>query len=172
MAFECHWVTRAAAVLLCSVALCQSVIAAPEPSVQFMATGSNWSDSSFTGHAFVCLQLPTNTGIKEDCYGFYPKSIGAIFGGPGVVDSEFNFSARPPTRFSNVVVSLTKSISLKQRQQILATIAGWDKSFSLTSTNCVSLANAVAGAAGLNRPAGTSFSTPVQYVTKLKEANP
>lgn len=137
-----------------------------------MATGASWSDSSFTGHAFVCIQLPTTSAIKEDCYGFYPKSEGSIFGGPGVVDSEFDFTAHPPTRFSNVRVSVTKAISLSQRQRILTVIKGWDKSFSLTSSNCVSLANAVAEAAGLTRASETSFMTPVEYVQRLKELNP
>ena len=137
-----------------------------------MATGANWSDSSFTGHAFVCLRLTVHNGIKEDCYGFYPRSSGAIFGGPGVVDSELDFNAHPPTRISNVRVSVTKTISLTQRQRILSVIHNWKNQFSLTSSNCVSLANAVAEAAVLRAPSDRSYATPVQYVQNLKELNP
>jgi hypothetical protein len=30
------------------------------------------------GHAFLCIQVKTNSGLKEDCFGFYPKKRGRI----------------------------------------------------------------------------------------------
>ena len=140
--------------------------------MQIMATDGNWADKSFTGHAFVCLQLRLSTGIKEDCYGFYPKgTTSTIVGGPGVVDSEFNFAERPMTRFSNVKVSVTKGVSLEVRAKILKLIQGWKKDFELSSTNCVAFANAVADLAGLRIPSGTGLTTPVNYVTHLRDLN-
>ena len=160
-----------ATALLTVIVLAQG-LAAGEPSIQFMATGANWSDGSFTGHAFVCIQLPTNSGIKEDCFGFYPRTAGSIFGGPGVVDSEFDFTAHPPCRFANIQVSVAKTITVAQRQRVLTVINGWDKHFTFNASNCVSLANAVAAAVGLNHPTDTSYTSPVQYVQKLKELTP
>jgi hypothetical protein len=112
-----------------------------DPTIQIMGTSANWADSSVTGHAFVCIQLPTNSGIKEDCYGFYPKGAGSIFGGPGAVSSEFDFNAHPPTRFSNIVNSVSKSITLQQRQDVLNAIYGHSTNYSITTSNCVTFAN-------------------------------
>jgi hypothetical protein len=143
------------------------------PILQIMGTSANWADSSVTGHAFVCIALPTNSGIKEDCYGFYPNgAAGSIFGGPGVVSSEFDFNAHPPTRFSNIVNSVTKTITLQQRQNVLAAINGHPTTYSLTSSNCVTFANELARAAGLKAPEDTSYTTPESYVAKLKALNP
>ena len=145
---------------------------AQNPTIQIMGTSANWADSSVTGHAFVCIQLPTNGGIKEDCYGFYPKGAGSIFGGPGVVSSEFDFNAHPPTRFSNIVNSVSKSITLQQRQDILSTIYGRSTNYSITTSNCVTFANDLALAAGMNVPDDSSYTTPESYVAKLKALNP
>ena len=166
--------------LVTAVAVMTSVALTPRPdrplddySILLMASEANWTDSSFTGHAFVCLQLRVNSGLKEDCYGFYPrKGMRALVGGPGVVDSEFDFEKHPPTRFSNVKVSLNKTISLDARRKILSLIRGYDKNFSLVSNNCVSFANSVARLAGLVTPDGVDFLTPVAYVQKLRALNP
>lgn len=142
------------------------------PTIQIMGTSANWADGSVTGHALVCIQLPTKSGIKEDCYGFYPTSVGSIFGGPGVVSSEFDFNVHPPTRFSNVVNSISAPITLQQRQNILQTIFGHPTTYSITTSNCVSFANEVARAAGMNVPDDTSYTTPESYVNQLKALNP
>lgn len=157
----------------CATFSAAPVNAADDIFIQIMASDANWTDSSFTGHAFVCMQLKLNTGLKEACYGFYPRSTAkALVGGPGVVDSEFDFEKHPPTRFSNVKASVTKAISVQDRTKILTFIKGFDKNFTLSASNCVAFANGVARLAGLKTPSSTNFTTPVSYVQKLRELNP
>ena len=141
--------------------------------LQFMAPDGTWADSSFTGHAFVCLQLETDSSVTEDCFGFYPRAKGtALVGGPGVVDKEFDFSKSPPTRFGNVQVSVRTRVTMEQRQKALAFIRGFDKDFSLTSRNCVLFANGLARLVGLTTPKSSSFPTPVEYLRELRQVNP
>lgn len=141
--------------------------------VQFMASDGNWADQSVTGHAFVCVQLQVSSGLKEDCFGFYPRKGGkGLVGGPGVVDSEFDFERHPPTRFSNVKASATKAISIEERVKVLAFIRGFDKNFTLGMTDCVNFSNGVARAAGLKVPASTALTTPVKYIEELRKLNP
>ena len=163
------------ALLLTSLAC----VAEPEQSqhrdmaLQFMASDGNWADSSFTGHAFVCLQLETDSRVTEDCFGFYPRAKGtALVGGPGVVDKEFDFSKSPPTRFGNVQVSIRTRTTMEQRQKALAFIRGFDKDFSLTSRNCVLFGNRVASMVGLKTPRSSTFRTPVEYLNELRKLNP
>jgi hypothetical protein len=137
-----------------------------------MAPDANWGDRSVAGHAFLCIQAKTGTGLREDCFGFYlRKSRKVLVGGPGVVDKEFDFSKTPPARFSQVKASLTTPITAAQRQRLLAFIRSFDKDFSLTPANCISFANGVAKLAGLKTPGSTSL-TPVQYVNELQKLNP
>jgi hypothetical protein len=141
--------------------------------LQFAAADGNWSDRSFTGHAFLCVQRKIGSGLKEECFGFYPRANRkALVGGPGVVDSEFDFAARPPTRFTHAKASLRKAITGAQRQKVLAFIRTFDKDFSLTPGNCVSFANGVAKLAGLKTPSSISFPTPVEYLNELRRVNP
>ena len=140
--------------------------------LQFMAPDSNWADPQFTGHAFICIQLKTGTGLNEECFGFYRRKNGkALVGGPGVVDKEFDSSKTPPARFVQVKASITTPITAARRQRLLAFIKGFDKDFSLTAANCVSFANGVARLAGLKTPGSTSL-TPVQYLNELRRLNP
>jgi hypothetical protein len=162
------------AAVLCLTALpVIPVRAADGISIQFMASDGNWADKSFTGHAFVCVQLQVGSGLKEDCYGFYPRKSGkGLVGGAGVVDSEFDFEKHPPTRFSNIKVSATKSITIDERVKVLTFIKGFDKNFTLGMIDCVNFSNGVAKAAGLKVPASTTFTTPVKYVEELRKLNP
>jgi len=140
--------------------------------VRIMAPDANWSDGSFTGHAFVCLEEERIVGLREDCYGFYPRKSGkALVGGPGVVDSEFDFANHPPARFSKIQASITKPISNDSRIRILDFIKAFDKSFTLNAANCVTFTNEVAKLAGLRTPDSTNFTTPASYVQKLRELN-
>src|SRR3954470_18399768 len=65
-------------------------------SIQFI--GSDWfvNDTVVTGtspgHAFLCMRYMLKQGVKEDCWGFYPKNALAYVYGPGIVDSEFGDS--------------------------------------------------------------------------------
>jgi len=163
-------------VLLVTSAAC---IAAPEraqdgnSSLQLMASDGDWADDSFTGRAFVCVRLKTDSDVLEDCFGFFPRIKGtALVGGPGVIDKEFDFSRSPPTRPADVKVSVTTPITSEQRRSALAFIRGFDKDFSLTSRNCVLFGNRVASMVGLKTPRSSTFRTPVEYLNELRKLNP
>jgi hypothetical protein len=161
------------AVIALAIVVSSPARGAVDITIQIMASDGNWKDQSFTGHAFICLQLPVSNGVKEDCYGFYPRQNGTgLIGGPGIVDSEFDFDKHPPTRFSNVKASVTKAISLQERKKILDVITGFDKNFTVGIVDCVRFSNAVAKAAGLKVPTETTFTTPVSYIKKLQQLNP
>lgn len=166
-----------AALLSSFVGSALQVSAADDIIIQFMASGpANWNDNSITGHAFICVGLKVNIGIKEECFGFYPKTggKGAVYG-PGCVDSELNGKCgdHPLTRFSNVTVSVKKEISEEQRRAIYALGKEWNaKQFVLGWRDCVAFSNAVAQTAGLKVPALTTATPPAVYVQKLKDLNP
>lgn len=160
-------------VSMCLVSFETPTRASDDILIQFMASDANWVDKSFTGHAFICIQLKLNDGLKEDCYGFYPRSSGrALIGGPGVVDNEFDFDKHPPTRFSNIKASVIKVISTQDRSSILTLIKEYEKDFKLTTSNCVKFTNEVAKKAGLKTPNSTDTTTPVSYIRKLQELTP
>jgi hypothetical protein len=151
-------------------------LAADDITVEFMASQPSWEDSSATGHAFICVGLKLRAGIKEECFGFYPRSggKGAVYG-PGCVDSELNGKCgdHPITRFSNVVASVKKTITDEQRRAIYAVGKDWSaRQFVLGWNDCVAFSNAVAQAAGLTIPRLTSATPPAIYVAKLKQLNP
>lgn len=164
-------------VCLASAWLTPEAHAAPgDITIEFMASNANWADQSMTGHAFICVGLHLNSGIKEECFGFYPKDgiKGSVYG-PGCVDSELNGKCgeHPITRFSNVVVSVKKKITEDQRRAVYAVGKEWNaKRFTLGWNDCVAFSNAVAKAAGLNTPTVTAATKPATYVQKLKELNP
>jgi hypothetical protein len=155
----------------------RQVSAADDITVQFMASGpANWDDNSITGHAFICVGIKVGSGIKEECFGFYPKTggKGAVYG-PGCVDSEINGKCgdHPITRFSHVTASVKKGISEEQRRAIYRLGEEWSKKdFLLGWRDCVAFSNAVAQAAGLKVPPSTAATTPAVYVQKLKDLNP
>ena len=161
-------------VFLISTLFAGTARAADDFTVEIMASSTSWADRSFFGHAWICLGVNLSSGIKEDCYGFYPRSggLGQIVG-PGTVDSEFA-DKKPVTRFSHVEASVKNGISDAQRRQILTMIREWSttKSFKLSDHNCVSFANEVAKAAGLHTPTLAAATTPVAFVKELKALNP
>src|SRR6516162_6712686 len=89
---------------LALVVLTFSAAAAPgDIMLELMASPAKFTDSLSLGHAFFCVEYQLNSGIKEDCFVFYPKTTSGMFvGGPGVTNSEFQ---KNPQRFSNVVSS-------------------------------------------------------------------
>ncbi len=94
--------------------------------------GQNWLTP---GHAFVCISYHLSSGIKEDCFGFYPASSGneAVIGGDSLND-EFQ---KNPDRFSNVSWSLKKKLGSTQRQSFFQIVNDANsRTFSLTKYNC------------------------------------
>src|SRR5690242_12658216 len=111
--------------------------------VEFAASDISWTHSEYTGHAFMCLIVNTNTEPKEDCYGFYPKDGSKGFiGGPGVVQSEFR---KNPTRYSRLVKSIRKRITEDQRRGVLRLVNDWNtKNYDLTDQSCIDFVASVA----------------------------
>src|SRR6266849_1412697 len=108
-------VLAAAAIFLVAPA-----IGADRITLEVMGLRTSWADKEFTGHAFLCIALDLQSGIKEDCYGFYPTGSGATaaIAGSGGLSSEFT---RNPTRFSRVDASVKKTITPDQRRVVLDT---------------------------------------------------
>jgi hypothetical protein len=161
--------------LILSVAFCslsRPAAAADEIYLELMASRVSVINGEFTGHAFMCIELLLNSGIKEECYGFYPKddNIKGYIGGPGVVQSEFQ---KKPDRFSRVEQSIKTKITIAQRSKILGLVNDWDKAdYNLTKQQCVDFISSVAVAAGLKSPPRVVTDFPLDYLNKLKSLNP
>jgi hypothetical protein len=111
-----------------------------------------------------------NSGIKEDCYGFYPKEGNSGFiGGPGVTLSEFR---RNPKRFSRIDTTVSTKISEEQWRQILKLIDSWNgMNYSLTENNCIDFVDEAIGKTELKRPDRSRFQTPAGYMDELARLN-
>lgn len=138
--------------------------------VEFMASDTSWIESAYTGHAFMCIRLRINSGWKEDCYGFYPKSGSKGFiGGPGLVQSEFQ---KNPSRFARIGISISKPINESQRLEILRLVNVWNgEPFDLTNRNCIDFVASVAKDIGWLLPAREPTELPRAYLKKLQDEN-
>lgn len=141
----------------------------PPITVVFMASKQSWTDKEWTGHAFMVIQIPVESGVKEDGYGFYPREGGKGFiNGPGVVKDEFE----NPSRFSRVTVSVTHAITDGQRRTILKVAQKWnDQHYNLLDQNCIRFVADAATAAGMKVPVPERAELPSTYMERLKKAN-
>jgi len=134
----------------------------------------SYANSSAFGHAFTCMAYHLNSGIKEECFGFYPKTTSALLiGGPGVADNEG--LAKRPNRFNPG--ELTGEIGVKlsgdMRHKFFVLLDDWNsKNYSLTDSNCIDFVDAVAAILLLARPPRSAAQTPTSYLTALKNRNP
>ncbi|SCZ05653.1 hypothetical protein SAMN02927923_03724 [Microvirga guangxiensis] len=104
--------------------------------LELFGSETSWTHREYMGHAFTCIALHLNNGVKEDCYGFYPKNDGkgAIYG-PGIVRSE---ASHKPTRFSRTSATVKVKISEEQRRQILEAPNRWNSTnYNLSDDNCI-----------------------------------
>ncbi len=142
---------------------------APSETVVFYASKTSWTDGEYVGHAFMCLTYPLNIGIKEECYGFYPKVPSAFIGGPGMVESEFR---KNPARFSRITVSVDRSITLAQRREILKLSNEWNtKNYKLTDASCIDFVASIAAAIGMKIPRRSETQLPADFLSELKKIN-
>ncbi len=154
------------------VLLLTPAIAADSITLEIMASRTSWANKEFTGHAFLCIALNLQSGIKEDCYGFYPTGSGmtAAISGSGGLASEFT---KNPTRFGRVDVSVKKGITSDQRRMVIDKITDWDKkNFELNDGNCIDFVNSVAETLGWKTPKRSSSQFPLDYVKELAKLNP
>ncbi|MBD2745786.1 hypothetical protein IC232_03655 [Microvirga sp. BT688] len=138
--------------------------------VEFYGSQVSWTSAEYVGHAFTCIALHLNNGIKEDCYGFYPKQGGkGLIDGPGIIKSELKEN---PTRFSRISTTVKAKISEEQRRQILALANDWNaRGYTLTDSNCIDFVHDAAGKIGLKRPDRSSFQLPAAYLQELDRLN-
>jgi hypothetical protein len=135
---------------------------------------SSYANSSTFGHAFTCMAYHLNSGIKEECFGFYPKGVSALLiGGPGVADNEG--LAKRPNRFNpgELTGQIGVKLSGNMRHDFFVLLNDWNsKQYNLTDSNCIDFVDAVAGILKLKRPTRSSAQTPTSYLTALKNLNP
>jgi hypothetical protein len=145
-------------------------VGAPPMTVELMAAKPSWVDKQFVGHAFLCLAVPVGSGVKEDCFGFYPVGGKAFIGGPqGIVQSEF---VKSPTRFALVTISLKKPITDQQRREVYRMIKDWNsKQYHLTHQSCIDFVDSVARTLDWHTPPRVPTDLPEAYLTKLVNAN-
>jgi hypothetical protein len=137
--------------------------------VEFLAVPES---ASSPGHAFVCFSLHLQQSIKEDCFGFYPKSLKDVFNGAGKVESELKRESASE-RFSKVTESFKTKIDAEKRSAAYTEIQKWSGSkYDLEVKNCGDMANAVASKLGLKPPPRDQFVRPVTFVKLLKNLNP
>lgn len=140
--------------------------------LELMASPAGFSAGASPGHAFMCIALHLNSGIKEDCFGFYPKTVSLemFVGGPGLIDNEFE---RNPARFGVIAESLKKNITSAQRGRILAATNDFNRrKYQFTENNCIDFVNTIVQAAGLSTPPRSATQTPAEYLRELKTLNP
>jgi len=165
-------ICMALGIAFCCGALSRPAAAADDIYLELMASRVSVINGEFTGHAFMCIELLLSSGIKEDCYGFYPKAdnMKGYVGGPGVVQSEFQ---KKPDRFSRVEQSVKTPITTAQRSKILGLVNDWDKAdYSLTKQQCIDFISSVATAAGLKIPPRNTTDFPLDFLKKLRSLNP
>ena len=134
--------------------------------LELMASKVSVINPEFTGHAFMCIFVKFNGGIKEDCYGFYSQNgVRGYIGGPGLVDSEFSKNFE---RFGRIQAAISLSVTEAQRRQILSLVSEWNrKDYNLTNQQCVDFIRAVASVVGGPIPAYDATDFPADFLTKL-----
>lgn len=137
----------------------------------FMGAQVAYESREFVGHAFACLQIRVGIGMKEECFGFYPRADSALafIGSAGMTDEE---TRRNPTRFSRIGKSLTVGISAAEMRSVRSAVKNWNgRRYSLTHQNCIDFIGSMAQAVGLRVPPRVRTEFPVHFVTALADAN-
>jgi hypothetical protein len=124
------------------------------------------------GHAFMCISIRLQSGVKEDCYGFFKVTgEGGLISGPGVKLDQMNDPAAIPARFSRVSVSIKKDITDSQRRAIIKAAEDWNAHhYNLTKENCIDFVAQAARIAQWAVPPRNASDTPDSWVRRLKDA--
>lgn len=127
------------------------------------------------GHAFMCIAIRLQTGIKEDCYGFFKvqgEGGRGLISGPGVKLDQMNDPKAIPARFGRVTVSTKFDITEQQRRAILKAAEDWSaRHYHLTKENCIDFVAQAARIAAPSRvPARGELDTPERWVRRLLDA--
>lgn len=135
---------------------------------------------SLAGHIFIIVGVKTQSGIKEEYFGFYPKgnAITAQIKGPGMLKAEYRCSSKSDCnpekelrllrRFSEAEASVTIPITEAQRSKAYKIIIDWnEKQYSLTDQNCETFVGEVAASLGYPVPPPGFLQTPVSYLENV-----
>ena len=135
---------------------------------------------SLGGHIFVVMGVKTQSGIKEEYFGFYPRgsSVAAMIKGPGMLKAEYRCTLSSDCnpkqelqtlrRLSEVESSVTVSITDAQRRQLFKTISDWnEKQYALSDQNCASFVGDVAVSLGYQAPPPALLQTPMSYLDNV-----
>ena len=139
--------------------------------LQVMASPAGFAEGASPGHSFMCLAYHLNSGVKEECFGFYPRgaSKNVFIGGPGIVAKEYE---KNPARFAIVAESFSRTISADSRNKVATVLNQFNQaSYKLTEKNCIDLVDRVAAAAGWKLPERSALQSPVAYLKSLKQRN-
>ncbi|MVZ97926.1 hypothetical protein EUU23_09425 [Sphingorhabdus sp. IMCC26285] len=132
--------------------------------ISFLARNASLVPPMSPGHVFFCIEMHLASGIKEDCFGFYPEDGANPLDGPGVITNEFNKPA-----IGVVEHSFRHRISSSGRRAIYALLPGYtDANYRLATINCIDFVSAIAGAAGLKLPPRTNITLPREVVSGLR----
>lgn len=154
-----------------------SLIAVVTPAVSPAATGDVYAEvmaspasvSWWTpGHAFICISYHLNSGIKEECYGFYRSNLPneAFVGAPGLAN-EFK---KNPMRFTQVSWSMKNRISDQQRKDFFNLVDSVNtKNYKLLTHNCGDFVSDAVTLFGWRNVA--KGASPEPYVRELYTAN-
>ena len=155
-----------------SISLASSALANPgDIFADVMATPAGLGENAgwfSLGHAFICIDIDLDSGIKEECYGFYPAPSpdAAIVGAPSLAN-EFK---QNPLRFADVKWEVKKKITASQRQAFFAAVSSVDvKPYSLRRNNCGDFVESAIVALGWND--APKDARPEPYVRALVAAN-
>lgn len=117
------------------------------------------------GHVFFCIRAQLIAGLREDCFGFYPKSGLKAFDGPCFVSNEFKKSA-----ITRVSTSLSHKIDENTRRAIYSEIQKWaGNDYKLLVSNCMDFALTVAKTAGLKVPDRAVAKESTEFVDGLRK---
>lgn len=189
------------AITVAALAICSFSCLAEDTglNVKFVARGSQIADpnapTSFTGHAYIIMAVKTNTGIKEEIFGFYPTTSGrGLIKGPGMLKAEYRCGPSDdcgPEMKQKLLAQLSKSeqtvtvdITENQRRQIYKEINRWDskstigaddrqivpssdQQYRLADHNCIDFVASVVGAIGYTPPERGGLQTPTQFLKQL-----
>ena len=138
--------------------------------VELMGARISFVDHEFVGHAFACIEFHLNSGIKDECFGFYPHGDKVRIGGPsGIINSEWKTN---PGRFSRVEQSIKIKITDTLVRSIYQSYNDFNsKDYRLTSNNCIDFVHQIASVVGLKRPSRSAVQTPAGYIAELKRLN-
>jgi hypothetical protein len=145
-----------------------------------LGTGTGKHEFSAAGHAYIIIGVPTNSGIKEEVYGFYPQdnSPKGIIKGPGMMRSDLRCAPQDDCskdnyihlkRLSETDKSVQIGITPEQYKIVQNDIAKWDgdaysdksgakhpagevQQYNLFNQNCVNFISDVAKDLGYSVP--------------------